>query len=381
MRNNVTGIEERQFITKEFADTLAGKTPAPYLRVHDLAQQAVVALGQYDLKNGSSRADVNSYVDRMIHFWREISLAALPRAGKAMDECFALLFESTFTLAQAEPAWASDYLSNHPESTELLPALRVFANQVRSAPIRHSDLVWAFTQMYAPRREETTKWENPVNVALAGQVWFRAAILLANTPDSDWLSTFHCAIRKSAAANWNDSDRLHIRLIRQAPLRAPKTSQMDLMAHPILRIARLKYREGSIEQIQVLRFLNARCIKERFESEEDCFARDLTLAHWVRDAREWATNLLNVEPEVCDALCNELGETTIDRLRIFYRDQLGSHPSDVDSLDATAALMKWATEQRGFQNSQYRGQLWEFLVEIVDTALWLGWLFPAVQRH
>ena len=38
MKNIVSIVEERQFITKEFADTLAGKTPAPYLRVHDSAQ-------------------------------------------------------------------------------------------------------------------------------------------------------------------------------------------------------------------------------------------------------------------------------------------------------------------------------------------------------
>jgi hypothetical protein len=61
------------------------------------------------------------------------------------------------------------------------------------------------------------------------------------------------------------------------------------MAHPILRIARLKYHEGSVEQKQVLRFLNARCIKEGFESEEDYFGSDLTLAQWTRDARQWAT--------------------------------------------------------------------------------------------
>ena len=39
MKSDVARVEERQFITKEFADTLAGKTPAPYLRVHDPAQQ------------------------------------------------------------------------------------------------------------------------------------------------------------------------------------------------------------------------------------------------------------------------------------------------------------------------------------------------------
>jgi hypothetical protein len=40
MKNNVSRTEERQFITKEFADTIAGKTPPPYLRVHDSAQIA-----------------------------------------------------------------------------------------------------------------------------------------------------------------------------------------------------------------------------------------------------------------------------------------------------------------------------------------------------
>src|SRR5260370_29469592 len=102
MKNNLSVIEERQFITKEFADTLAGKTPAPYLRVHDPAQQALVALGQYDSRT-QGRTGLRPYLDWMIHFWREISLAGVPCAGKAMDECYALLFESTFSLAQSEP--------------------------------------------------------------------------------------------------------------------------------------------------------------------------------------------------------------------------------------------------------------------------------------
>jgi len=42
----------------------------------------------------------------------------------------------------------------------------------------------------------------------------------------------------------------------------------------------------------------------------------------------------------------------------------------IDSLDATAALIRWAKQRRGFEYSQYRVQLWEFVVEIVDAALW-----------
>jgi hypothetical protein len=66
---------------------------------------------------------------------------------------------------------------------------------------------------------------------------------------------------------------------------------------------------------------------------------------------------------------------------MFYHEHLGSDPAHFDSLDATAALMKWANQRRGFQYSQYRAQLWEFNVEIADAALWLGWLFPNSARN
>ncbi len=378
MRTTVSGTEERQFITKEFADTLAGKTPAPYLRVHDPAQQALVALGQNDSSTGERPTGLRPYLDRMIHFWREISLAAFPCAGKAIDECYALLFESAFSLAQSEPVWALDCLSAQPPvDGHIAGGLRHFAHQVKAATISHSDLVSAFTHLYAPVREQDAKWENPVNVVVAGELWFWAAIYLAvGTHETDGYLSFHKAITKSAATDWGDNERLHIRLIREAPQQALRTPRIELMAHPILRMARLKYREGSVEQKQVLRFLNAQCIKQGLESEEDYFPSDLTLARWARDARQWATSMLDAESEVCENLFHEAGETALDRTRNFYYRHLGSDPAYVDSLDATAALVKWAKQRRGFEYSQYRAQLWEFVVEIADAALWLGWLFP-----
>jgi hypothetical protein len=188
-------------------------------------------------------------------------------------------------------------------------------------------------------------------------------------------ASFYRAIAASAATDWRDGERLYIRLIREAPQRALTTPRFELMAHPILRIARLKYGDGSVEQREVLRFLNAQCIKQGFQSEEDYFTSDLALAQWARDARQWAINMLEVEPEVYEGLFNEAGEKALDRTRAFYHQHLGSDPAHVDSLDATAALMKWANQRRGFEFSQYRAQLWEFVVEIVDAALWLGLLF------
>src|ERR1017187_357684 len=78
MKNRIAHIEERQLITKEFADALAGKQPHPYLRLHDPVLQAFI-----DTARGP-------YADRIIHFWREVSLAGIDTCGRGVDECYAL---------------------------------------------------------------------------------------------------------------------------------------------------------------------------------------------------------------------------------------------------------------------------------------------------
>jgi hypothetical protein len=190
-------IEERQFIMKEFADTLAGKTPAPYLRLHDPVQKGLARLAT-DLR-GRSKGET-AYLDRMIHFWREISLAALPCAGKAMDACYALLFESAFSLAQSEPVWAVDCLASQPPENvhPVASGLRHLARQVLAATIAHSDLVDAITHLYAPLREQNSQWQNSAYVALSSDFWFWAAIFLAaGTHEGDGFLSFQQAIAES----------------------------------------------------------------------------------------------------------------------------------------------------------------------------------------
>jgi hypothetical protein len=378
MKNNVSGIEERQFITKEFADTIAGKTPAPYLRLHDPIQKTLV---EFAVSESARQAGDSAYYDRMIHFWREVSLAGMPRAGKAMDECCALLFESAFDLAEAEPDWALQCLTDNPDSGAAIGALTHLAGHTDRRTITHFELNHAFNRIYAARRETDERLHNQFYIPFEGLFWFWAALLaVAGIDENHQLWAFRCALGESSNNCWSDKDRLHVRLIREAPQRALRTPRVELMAHPILRIARLKYRENSVEQTQVLRFLNARCIQEGFESEEDCFLSDLPLAQWTRDARHWASNMLEAEPQVCEELFHEAGEKAVEQTRMFYHQHLGSHPSQVDSLEATVALIQWAKQRRGFQYSQYRAQLWEFVVEIADAALWLGWLFPSARR-
>jgi len=137
---------------------------------------------------------------------------------------------------------------------------------------------------------------------------------------------------------------------------------------------------GSVEQNLVLRFLNQRCIRQGFESETDYFGSDLTLAQWARDARVWAAELRGKEPETCAAMFEASGAETIEAVRKLFRSEIGLTPSNTEHLDAAIALIRWAKRRRGFEFSDYRARLWDFVVEIVDAALWLGWLFPRIHQ-
>jgi hypothetical protein len=367
-----TQVSEERFITNEFAESLKGKKPSPYLRLHDPVQKWLFG---YSAAAQNQPNRENAYTDKMIHFWREISLAGMPRLGYWMDQIYALLFEATFDLAESEPDWALDCLDQKTRDKWPWGILARLAHLTQGRKMSHSSLVEGLGAIYAPWRERDADWKDERCVAASGSVWFWAALLsAAGVPEDHALWEFRCALASSSSSAWDDR-RLHTRLIREAPVRAEITPRIDLMDHPILRIARLKYVEGSIEQTHVLRFLNQRCIQEGFESEEDCFGSDLRLGQWVRDAREWATQLLQAEPEPCETMFETSGSEAVEALRKMFRTELG-RPEVIDHLDATAALMRWANRRRGLESSKYRAERWEYLVEVVDAALWLGWLFP-----
>ena len=378
MKNRISNDQEQRFITKEFAATLQGKTPAPYFRLHDPAQEMLVE--RWNSLRGQPRGDV-AYIERMIHFWREVSLAGMPRVGQGMDECYALLFEAVFDLAEAESEWALECLEQEKKIEWPWESLKRLARSNLGCRVGHASLVDGFASFYAPAREREPQWNNDGCVVGLGRGWFLAALLCAGrVSENERLWDFRCALSSASSKGWEDP-RLHARLIRQAPLRARLTPKMELMDHPIIRIARLKYVEGSIEQLLVDRFLNQQCIREGFESEENHFSSDLRLAQWVRDARDWAEELLKKEPENCAAMFEAAGKAAMEGVRqLFYRE-FGPQPQEIDDLDATSALMRWAKRQRGFDYSTYRAQLWEFVVEVVDAALWLGWLFPQKRRE
>ncbi len=301
-----------------------------------------------------------------------MSLAELPRYGTGIDECYALLFESAFELAESDPEWATECLDDKGRTQWPISALAKLADRV-SGLVAHHSLLDAMASFYAPLREQERRWRNQPTVAFLGDVWFWAGLVASVGIDEHHaLWNFRVALAEAATHHWGDA-RLHTRLIREAPLRACTTPLRTLMAHPILRLGELKYPK-TLEQTLLLRFLNARCIAEGFESEEDSFGSPLRLAQWVRDARTWAKGITQEEPETYLALLDEVGDHAIEEFRSFVKDRFGKDILQKDPIDLTVKLIACAHRVRGFEVSQYRAQLWELVVHVVDWALWLDWL-------
>lgn len=56
----------------------------------------------------------------------------------------------------------------------------------------------------------------------------------------------------------------------------------------------------------------------------------MTLAQWLRDARTWASELLDEEPETCAALFDMSGVRAIEAVRQLFRSEIGPRPEQVD---------------------------------------------------
>jgi hypothetical protein len=72
----------------------------------------------------------------------------------------------------------------------------------------------------------------------------------------------------------------------------------------------------------------------------------------------------------------EVGTAAIEKCRSFVEEWIGKDNVEKDSIDVTLSLLTWANRTRGFEVSLYRAQVWECIVQVVDAALWIGWLYP-----
>ncbi len=357
---------------------LRGTTPHPYLRTHDPVQKFITAT----ISGDGGATSLGKYLQSTLHFWREVSLAGLTRTGRAADECCALLFECAAEFAHSEEGITS-VATAAVERSIGAAGLNELQWHLGPGEITHRRIVAAMQRIHAPLREQSDDWANPVFVVRYAERWFWAGFLAGS--GESLASRREIRLRFDRHAHFSDrwrDRRLHAELIRRSARTAGTSSPFELMAHPVLRLARLNYPEGSAEQAAVLRFVNHRAIEEGFTSEEDSFGDAFSLGKWVRDARAWASASLKEAPTIWRSILSERGgEGAVDGMLHAFTSWFGrSNPATCDDFEATKVLLTWARALRGFDVSGCRGEAWEFLVVVVDMALWQGWMFPPPRR-
>ena len=361
------------FITREFAEAMEDDSHLPYLRLHDPVQRFLVDYTASEKGQGKSW---RTYYEATLHFWREVSVMGLPRGGRGADEVYALLFESVFTLALTQPDWAEECLESLESEERSRGALKYLAHHANQHTRDHEGMVLNFQSIGAVDREGNEKWEDPKMVARYGAVWFGVALICAcRVDDNHPEAWFRRGMVQLSEIGWDD-DRIHMKIIREAGLRSPVTSRGRLHEHPLIRLARRNYRDGSTEQCAVLEFLNQQCILAGFESEEDFETSDLELARWIRDARTWAAKMRKQSPERFAQLIEESGPDEVARIRSLYDEDIVRDIARLDAIDTARALIKWGHSERGHDRSRTRGEVWDFMLKMVDAAVWISWVFP-----
>lgn len=366
----------RRWITRELADSITGKKPDPYLRLHDPALASFVRFCT-DAECASSL--VKPYFERFIHFWREASIFDLPRTGPGQDETLLFLFEAAFDLARSEPEWAAEMLEENQDQDSrcLLVALHAC---VLGHQVTHESLLEAFARLNATHREQESRWSQADYVMFVGRIFFLSAVGAAHElENNDPLAGFRRELTALSLNGWGDR-RAFAQILRGAPHTAPKTSRGRLFEHPLLRVIRSFYLEDGLEAEAVMECLGTQCLAFGIESEDDSVVSELTLAAFVRNARSWASHLRREAPKRVAGVFREITLARCRKERAYLRRVLGENPSNVDDIDATRLLLSDEQRTRGHELSRHRGELLEITASVLDSAIWLGWLFPNRQR-
>ncbi len=304
---------------------------------------------------------------------REASLLEIPLDKGWDSEWLALIFESAFGLANADPELAEELIRKvAPKRGCTQQIVGAFNRSVLCWPAH--DYVRRVVDNWKPvdHREIVdngggTKW-----LLESAESFFWAGIHVATEarqdPEAMELIEFFDI---SDTRRWGDS-RLHINLVRTTPLScdAPIKETFD---HPLLRIAAEKYRNNPIEGKIICKFLEELCMKQGIKSERDNLDRDLFVCELVREGLRFGERLLENESNTFAKMLETANGYAGDSLLAFYARILAKVKDRTDPLLITRSFLDWQAEQRDEVSPRYYGERLETLLNCIDAAIYLPW--------
>ena len=302
---------------------------------------------------------------------REASLLEIPLDKSWDSEWLALIFESAFGLANADPELAKRLMNN-------VASKRGSAEQIVGA-FKRSTLLWP-AHDFVRRAVDNWKSVDYREVAdnggwtkwmlVSAESFFWAGIFAATgaQQDSEAVELIEF-FDISYPRRWGDS-RLHSSLVRTAPLRG---SSEELLDHPLLRMAAEKYRNNPLEREIICKFLEELCLKQGNTREGDDLDMDTFACKWVSEALRFGSRLLKNEPTKLAELLQTPTGYAGDRLLAFYERKLAKVEDRTDPLLITRAFLEWQVEERGEVSPRYYGERLETLLNCIDAAVYLPW--------
>jgi hypothetical protein len=163
-----------------------------------------------------------------------------------------------------------------------------------------------------------------------------------------------------------------------APLHAVGKSVVEMLEHPLLRLAREYYPGKKLEPECALDFFRARLSALGVQSENDCPASELDLADWVAAGLDYGARLKDEQPQLAKRILQECTgvEDTFEVLRRVVSEAGGTEP-----LRLVERLKKSQHNIFREQEPQFYGEEMARVVYFSDFAIWVPWASSAEIRR
>ncbi len=357
-----------EYSTMEEQAARKHNTPTPYFRLQDSLCKAFLqrAANQWEFDG----------LKHLFPFVREMSLLGFGREHRKLSVWVRSAFMAGHDLGRAHPGYLEEVLPG--------PALNLATHRVgvlkqcsgeeclTHVGLAHAcDVVvnanWAEVP---PDQQEAVLLDATLKTLRTG---FAAATASRVDPaQTDWLGD----IPERIGGRISD---IASRLVVDAPRNAVGKPVLDLLEHPLLRLARELYPDQPIQRQTMLGFLRGQLRALGVRSENDCPASELDLLDWIAAGIQYGTWLKEERAGLVQQIFDECGPKKLEDARSVVQ-QVVAEAGSIDATRLLPRLKPWQKSVYDWEEPGYYGEALARVAYFSDFAVWIPWIIPAEKE-
>jgi hypothetical protein len=169
------------------------------------------------------------------------------------------------------------------------------------------------------------------------------------------------------------------RLVVDAPRNAVGKSVLELLEHPLLRLARELYPAQPIQCQIMLEFLRGQLRALDVRNENDCPASELDLLDWIAAGIHYGTWLKEEQPALVQQIFDECGPKKLEDARSVVQ-QLVTEAGSIEAARLLPRLKPWQKDIYGWEEPGYYGEALARVAYFSDFAVWIPWIIPTQKE-